>query len=454
MEIRLLGHAALWVADGGTRLLFDPWLEGTCYDGAWAALPERPGVIATLDRPDFVGFSHAHADHFHVPSLRALRDRFGPGLPMLVPRQAVDIMSGVLRRIGFTDVRELALNRVHQLGPSLSISFHACRADDSAQIIRAGGRVIVNANDCKLEGRLLEQLRRLAPAADFYFGQFSFADGYPFCFEGLSPEDLAEAVRAPLDQFMRQATAFDARWAVPAASFVRFALADNCALNRLALTLDDVAAEGSGAVSIWYPGDGWGESTGFVHEPANRDAYERACRGMRQPPEALPLEPLTPPAGDVVKAAADARLRDMCAVLPGWVRRRMGILGFHMSDVSLAVVVDWGAGHWTWQEREPDLPHYRVSASHFLRVCQTDWGWTTLHIGARFTARRWRDSDAISMFMPVSSLYALRYFHQSWRHYLTPRVLGVLWARRHELADVAWRTMRGTAWSDAPASRL
>ena len=132
----------------------------------------------------------------------------------------------------------------------------------------------------------------------------------------------------------------------------------------------------------------------------------------------------------------------------------MDPVGFHIPEVNLAVVVDWRAGRWTWLEREPDVPHYRVAASHFLRVCQTDWGWSTLHIGCRFTVRNWRGSDAIAMFMPVSSLYALRYFHQSWRHYLKPRVLGALWARRLELTDIAVRTLRGAAWSDAPVSRL
>lgn len=452
MELRLLSHAALWIDSGDTRLLFDPWLQGTCYDGAWALVPDRPGLIAALERPDVVAFSHAHPDHFHLPSLVALRDRFGPGLPLVVPQQAVDIMAGVLRQLGFTSVRELALEQTHHLGPSLSVSFHACRADDSAQIIRAGERIIVNANDCRLEGWVLAHMRRLAPAPDFYFGQFSFADGYPFCFEGLSAEEMATAVRAPLEQFLQQAAAFAPRWAVPAASFVRFAQPDNQALNRLALTLDDVPREAPPAVTVLYPGDGWCDARGFLHEPANSDAYKRACRAAREPEAGGPGVEVPP--ADAVRAAADARLRDMCAVLPGWLRRRIGVLGFHMHDLDLAVVVRWADGQWAWQPGEPDVPHYRVSASHFRRVCQADWGWTTLHIGARFQARRWRQSDALSMFMPVSSLYAMRYFHQTWQHYLTPRVLQVLWARRFEIGDLAWRTARGAAWSDAPAPRL
>lgn len=452
MELRLLSHAALWIDSGDTRLLFDPWLQGTCYDGAWALVPDQPGLIAGLDRPDVVAFSHAHPDHFHLPSLLALRDRFGPGLPLVVPQQAVDIMAGVLRRLGFTDVREVALDRTHQLGPSLSVSFHACRADDSAQIIRAGGRVIVNANDCRLEGWVLAHMRRLAPSPDFYIGQFSFADGYPFCFDDLGPDELAAAVRAPLDQFRQQAAAFAPRWAIPAASFVRFATHDNHALNRLALTLDDVARDGGPAVTVLYPGDGWSDARGFLHEPAHRAAYDDACRAARAPASVWPDDQVPP--ADAVKAAANARLHDMCAVLPGWLRRRIGVIGFHMPDLDLAVVVHWAAGQWTWQQGEPDVPHYRLSAWHFRRVCEADWGWTTMHIGARFRARRWRQSHALSMFMPVSSLYAMRYFHQPWRHYLTPRVLQVLWARRFEIGDLAWRTARGAAWSDAPAPRL
>ena len=124
------------------------------------------------------------------------------------------------------------------------------------------------------------------------------------------------------------------------------------------------------------------------------------------------------------------------------------------AGADVTVVADWARGTWAWSPSPPAAAHYRVSAAHFQRVCHTDWGWSTLHIAGRFSVHGWTQSDAVSMFMPVSTLYALRYFHQPWRHYLTPRVLGVTWARRQEIADLALRTLRRAAWSDAPVPRL
>lgn len=452
MEVRLLGHASLWIQHAGASLLVDPWLTGTCYDQGWALLPPRPDATAGLTRPDAVTFSHAHADHFHMPSLVALRDRFGADLPMLVPRQAVDVMSGALRRLGFTDIRDVPLGAPYALAPGLSMRVHACRADDAVQIISAGDRTIVNANDCRLEGRLLAHLRRLAPAPDFYFGQFSLADGYPYCFEGLDPADLAAAVEEPLTQFVSQASAFGARWSVPSASFVRFAHEENTWLNRLALTMDDVARAFQGSLAIWYPGDGWSEEHGFLSDPAHRAAWDAARRAALAGDGVAVTDP--PPPVDELRATVDRRFADMMAVIPAWLRRRMRPVGFVVRDLDVTVVADWARGTWAWSAATPAAAHYRVSAAHFQRVCHTDWGWSTLHIAGRFSVRGWTQSDAVSMFMPVSTLYALRYFHQPWRHYLTPRVLGVTWARRQEIADLALRTLRRAAWSDAPVPRL
>ncbi|GLW32501.1 MBL fold metallo-hydrolase [Actinoplanes regularis] len=74
------GHSTIWLADSGVTLLTDPVLtDRLAHLRRMAGPPPRlPGA------PDAVLLSHLHADHFHVPSLRAL-----PGEPLLiVPRGA------------------------------------------------------------------------------------------------------------------------------------------------------------------------------------------------------------------------------------------------------------------------------------------------------------------------------------------------------------------------------
>ncbi|HEV7963187.1 MAG TPA: MBL fold metallo-hydrolase [Actinoplanes sp.] len=74
------GHSTVWLEESGVSLLTDPLLTNrVVHLKRMAGLaPELPGA------PDAVLLSHLHADHFHLPSLRAL-----PGEPLLiVPRGA------------------------------------------------------------------------------------------------------------------------------------------------------------------------------------------------------------------------------------------------------------------------------------------------------------------------------------------------------------------------------
>ncbi|BEL12258.1 MBL fold metallo-hydrolase [Actinoplanes sichuanensis] len=79
-EITWWGHSTVWLADSGVTLLTDPVLTGRLAHLRRMAgpAPRLPGA------PDAILLSHLHADHFHVPSLRAV-----PGDPVLVvPRGA------------------------------------------------------------------------------------------------------------------------------------------------------------------------------------------------------------------------------------------------------------------------------------------------------------------------------------------------------------------------------
>lgn len=449
-SVHLLSHAALEVVHNDTRLLLDPWLFGTCYDRSWALLPEVPDVLARLAKPDFVAFSHAHADHLHPPSIKALIERFGPDLAFLVPRQVVHVMTRTLTSLGARNVREVPLNETVTLGPGLSISFHACRADDSAQIIRAGEYTFFNANDCRIEGALLEDLHRRVPAPTFYFGQFSLADGYPFCFDGIAEADLRVAARGFMEQFVNQSRTFGARWSVPTASFVRFAHAENAHINRFAYQPAEVAAACDHSVVTWYPGDGWSDTDGHTIDPRHQVAYE-AARAL--PPAGTPTQEPDADRLARVRAAADGRFADMCRVIPHSVLRRLRRLGFHLHDTGSSVVVDWPARRWQWQEGPPSVPHYRLSTQHFLRVVESDWGFSTLHIAARFRVLGWQDDQAVETFMPASSLYALGYFSVPRWHYLRPSTLRILWQRRIELMDVLLRAARGVLWSGPPVRR-
>jgi L-ascorbate metabolism protein UlaG (beta-lactamase superfamily) len=84
------GHSTVWLEDSGVRLLTDPLLTNRLIH-----LRRMAGATPALSgTPDAVLLSHLHADHFHLPSLRAL-----PGEPLLVvPRGAAAFVAGGLGR--------------------------------------------------------------------------------------------------------------------------------------------------------------------------------------------------------------------------------------------------------------------------------------------------------------------------------------------------------------------
>jgi L-ascorbate metabolism protein UlaG (beta-lactamase superfamily) len=455
MKLTLLAHAALWIEHGSTAVLVDPWLQGTCYQSAWAHLLAPEDLVARLSRPRWVLYSHEHPDHLHVPTLQALVARFGHDLPILVPRTPLPRVARALAAMGLTGVREIPLGGTVALGDGLEVDVQGVRADDAVLVFRAGGRSIVNANDCRLEGRVLEWVARRAGQPDVYLGQFSAADGYPARLDGLEPGVAAAARWDAWHTFHRQARALGARRAIPTASFVRFAHEDNAPLNDFALGLDEVraAAAADPAVAILHPGDGWSADGGIEQSPEHRARYEAALAAVRAGHAPRARREPVPPRG-ALEAAAGERFDDMLRALPGWLRRRMDVLGFHLDDDGRSLVVDWPRGRVRWIDGAPAVAHYRLGAGLFAQLCTDPWGWSDLHIGGRFTAHRWRDSGALSAFLPVSVLYALGYLSRPRRALLAPRALAGAWARRGEIRDLVGRVRTGGGGDRSSFPRL
>ncbi|MEP6572054.1 MAG: MBL fold metallo-hydrolase [Gemmatimonadota bacterium] len=454
MRFRLLAHASLWIEHAGTSVLVDPWLTGSCYQDAWRQVPEQPDLVAQLERPSFVLFSHAHPDHLHAETLRALLARFGPDVPAIVPRMVVTHVASALRELGFRDVREVPLLRPLPLGTDFTLSIHAARADDSAHIFKVGGRTLVNFNDCQFEGATLAALVKAAGKSDFCFGQFAPADGYPFRLEDFPEQAALSAAAAPLEQFRRVAAALDAEWAVPTASLIRFSHTDNVGMNRRLVTLDEtLPPEGTGPpTAVLFPGDGWSEANGFEREPAHRERYRDAVASVREGRAPLAVrEPV--PALEILKRTAEQRFEDMFRRIPFLMRRRMGKIAFVLDDADLSLVIDWRARTLRWGAAASDLPHYSLGAGLFLEACRVPWGWGDLHIGCRFTVHRWQGNSAVESFLPSSILYGLGYF-DGVGQFFRPQALGAAWARRVEIAELIRKAFTRATWRGDDFQRL
>lgn len=105
MGVTFIGHASFFLQLGGQNILVDPNFA------PWLFVLKRlrkPGVrVRDLPPIDLVLVTHAHFDHLHRPSLRAIVDHTlgqrGKAPTIVVPRHVFDLISD----LGFADVVEL-----------------------------------------------------------------------------------------------------------------------------------------------------------------------------------------------------------------------------------------------------------------------------------------------------------------------------------------------------------
>ena len=105
LGVTFIGHSSFLIQIAGRNLVIDPNFA------RWLFVlkrQRRPGIrLRDLPPIDYVLVSHAHFDHLHRPSLRAIarltRWRCGRAPQIIVPRNVGDIVA----RLGFSHVHEL-----------------------------------------------------------------------------------------------------------------------------------------------------------------------------------------------------------------------------------------------------------------------------------------------------------------------------------------------------------
>ena len=200
MRVDFIGHATLLVQMGRLRVLSDPWWAGPAYRGQWYPYPLPVPERYDLRDLDAVYISHAHEDHLHPGTLRALLAQ-APGVEAIIPRRYDTQMRDYLRRLGFGRIREvpsgtpLVLRKGDQTA-RLTLLTHM---DDSLLAIEADGETLINANDAlhasrrPLIAEYCRVLRRRLPSIDYLFCGFGGASYFPNCIHVPGKDDLAVA---------------------------------------------------------------------------------------------------------------------------------------------------------------------------------------------------------------------------------------------------------------------
>ena len=179
VTIDYICHSCVLVTTPDTTLLFDPWLNGPCYNGQWYVYPKPIGVEHALNAEHIV-LTHGHEDHMHRPSLELL----DKSATVWFPYQWRAGIAGYMRHIGFEQVREAVTLRTHKLGPDTRITYLAYSLE-SIVVIESDGLVIANINDALNSNHenvvmmFLEVLKKHWPRIDILISGFSGAGYFP-----------------------------------------------------------------------------------------------------------------------------------------------------------------------------------------------------------------------------------------------------------------------------------
>jgi UDP-MurNAc hydroxylase len=341
VKFTIVSHACLSVEHGGTSLLVDPWIVGSCYWRSWWNFPEPPPALVASLKPDYIYLTHLHWDHFHGPSLR----RFDRATKILIPKTISTRFREDLEWLGFHDITELPHAGTYALAPGFELtSYQFGHPTDSAIIVSDGATTLFDVNDAKLFGASLAQILARHPSIDFVFKSHSSASPIPYCIEGYEGRFAEILTRQDyIEEFAEFALHVAARHAIPFASNHCFLHRDTVKFNATAVNPDDVrryferrAAEvgaGSSCV-VMAPGSSWSDTTGFAIEPFDYGRREDYIAEM-QSRHAAVLEQQY-----ALEAATEARFDSFetyftafFAALPRFLATRVGKrIIFHAGD--------------------------------------------------------------------------------------------------------------------------
>lgn len=230
MRLRYIKSACVVVEHGGTRILCDPWLTDGIYYGSWHHYPPLTVAPEDFASVDGIYISHIHPDHLDVATLQ----RLPRAIPVFIHDYEQKFVLRTLQGLGFTGIREIPHGGRAELGGGLTLEIFAAdgcdpalcgklwgctmavmpggrtQQIDSLAVFSAGGRTIVNTNDCPYElarHAVCDDVIRRHGHVDLLLTGYGGAGPFPQCFS-LPPAEKERAAIRKRQQFLEQAAQF------------------------------------------------------------------------------------------------------------------------------------------------------------------------------------------------------------------------------------------------------
>jgi UDP-MurNAc hydroxylase len=379
--IEWVNHAGFVFSAGSTRLLCDPWLEGTAFNNGWRLL--APSVFSPRDFGSIthIWFSHQHPDHFSPRDLRRIQAEDRARITVLyhktIDKKVVRFCDG----LHFQRCIELEDRAPADIAGDVRVLCGAWDDRDSWIAIRANGLTYLNVNDCVIQTEA--QARSIAKAVgpvDVLLTQFSYANWAGNPGDEQEHRRLASEKR---DEIGLQTRVFKPSIVVPFASFVWFSHQENFFHNAQMNQVGDIARFimrdlGCKAV-VLYPGDRW--TYGEPHD--SQTACARYAADFRAALERGPIDTSASVSSDTVTRAMEGFLKR--------VKARNPIIRFIPGLTTSVRVTDWERSF------QLDLSGMRqiaagasvdikLSSDSLLFALRTPWGANALAVNGRYVA--------------------------------------------------------------------
>ena len=289
MKFTVLSHAGLLVEDKGKSILFDPWLIGSVYWRSWWNFPEIDRDAINDIKPDYIYLTHLHWDHFQSVSLRL----FDKDTKFLVPKIPGTRMVRDLRSIKRTNITEIPHGGKFEIWEDCflhSYQFGLFSAD-SAAVVSDGKTTLFNANDCKIFGLPLQQIKNQFPKMNFCFRSHSSATPIPYCIKDYQTDfPTIRTQQSYIDEFTSFSLSVGAKYAIPFASNHCFLHKDTIKFNQTGVDPQMVAdyynanqqVKETGSESVvMVPGSSWSSEEGFKTLEFDFTAKDRMVAEMQ-----------------------------------------------------------------------------------------------------------------------------------------------------------------------------
>mgnify|MGYP001456281815 CR=1 FL=1 len=257
MEIKFINHASVLVKANKINLISDPWLFGSTFYDGWSLVSKSCNV--DWSKIDYVWISHEHPDHFHIPSIKSIPEKYKPNITFLYQSTMDNKVNNWLRAQNFK-VQLLHNLKKIKITKDVFIKSGKTPQDDSWLLIDDGKTKFLNLNDCETKSRkfkfIMKKFAKDIGSVDVLASQFGFAS-----YLGYSKTIRKKSAKSVLDKVDYQIEILKPKFYIPFASFSYFSHNENFYQNKENNSIFDVfnflSKKRTIIPVVMYPGDKW-----------------------------------------------------------------------------------------------------------------------------------------------------------------------------------------------------